>query len=111
MSYKKFNDYVVEKIKNDPEFAIEYLNSTMEDYVNDNDTEALSLAIKRFALAHGSISEFAEQANINREHLYRLFNSTSTPKIDTFFKIFKALGYCFEAKPIDIKNTDNLKTA
>jgi probable addiction module antidote protein len=111
MKYRKLDDYITEKLKNNPEYATEYLNAALEDYYDDFNSDALALAIKRLVLATGSIKSFSETAKVNREHLYRVFNAKATPQIDTLSKIFKNLGFQIEVKPIKAKKTRKLQTA
>jgi probable addiction module antidote protein len=111
MKYRKLDDYITEKLRNEPEYAVEYLNAALEDYYEDFNSDALALAIKRLVLATGSIKSFSENAKVNREHLYRVFNSKATPQIDTLSKIFKNLGFQIEVKPIKTKRSRKLQTA
>jgi probable addiction module antidote protein len=111
MKYRKLDDYITEKIKNDPAFAVEYLNAALEAYFEDFNSDALAIAIKRLILATGSIKSFSETAQVNREHLYRVFNSKAKPQIDTLSKIFKNLGFQIEVKPIKTKKARKFQTA
>ena len=105
MKYRTLDDYITERLRNEPDFAVEYLNAALEAYFEDFNNDALAQALKRLILASGSIKKFSENANVNREHLYRLFNAKSTPSIDTLSKILKTLGYQIEAKPLYNKKT------
>ena len=105
MKYRTLDDYITERLRNEPDFAVEYLNAALEAYFEDFNNDALAQALKRLILASGSIKKFSENANVNREHLYRLFNSKSTPSIDTLSKILKTLGYQIEVKPLYKKKT------
>ena len=107
MKYRTHDDYITERLRQEPDFAVEYLNTALEAYFEDFNRKALALALKRLILAGGSIKKFSETANINREHLYRLFNTQSVPSIDTLSKILKALGYQIEVKQVK----RNLKSA
>ena len=100
MKNQKFDDYITSRLADDKEFALEYLNSALEEYSVDSDSEALALSIKRLVKAHGSVIDFSKTANINREHLYRIFNSKSTPNLNTLYKIMNVLGFKLEARPI-----------
>lgn len=100
MKNQKFDDYIVSRLSSDKEFATEYLNNALEEYSNDLDSEALALSIKRLIKAQGSVIDFSKLANINREHLYRIFNAKAVPKLNTLFKIIINLGFKLEVKPI-----------
>jgi len=100
MKNQKFDDYIISRLSTDKEFATEYLNSALEEYSKDLDSDALALSIKRLVKAQGSVIDFAKVSDINREHLYRIFNSKAVPNSNTLFKIILNLGFKLEAKPI-----------
>lgn len=99
MKNQKFDDYIISRLSTDKEFATEYLNSALEEYSNDLNSDALALSIKRLIKAQGSVIDFAKVSDINREHLYRIFNSKAVPNSNTLFKIIFNLGFKLEAKP------------
>lgn len=99
MKNQKFDDYIISRLSSDKDFALEYLNNALEEYSNDLDSDALALSIKRLVKAQGSVIEFSKAADINREHLYRIFSSKATPNLNTLFKIIINLGFKLEAKP------------
>ncbi|MDD3436024.1 MAG: hypothetical protein PHC64_02620 [Candidatus Gastranaerophilales bacterium] len=100
MKNQKFDDYIISRLSSDKEFATEYLNSALEEYSKDLDSDALALSIKKLIKAQGSVIDFSKLANINREHLYRIFNSKAVPNLNTLFKIIINLGFKLEAKPV-----------
>ncbi len=100
MKNQKFDDYIISRLTSDDEFALEYLNSALEEYSNDLDSDALAISIKRLVKAKGSVINFSKTAEIHREHLYRIFNSQAIPNLNTLFKIIINLGFKLEAKPI-----------
>ncbi|MFA7658081.1 MAG: hypothetical protein WCY19_01460 [Candidatus Gastranaerophilaceae bacterium] len=100
MKNQKFDDYIISRLGSDKDFATEYLNSALNEYSKDLDSDALALSIKRLVKAQGSVIDFSKVAEINREHLYRIFNSKAVPNLNTLFKIVLNLGFKLEAKPI-----------
>lgn len=100
MKNQKFDDYIIARLSSDKAFATEYLNNALEEYSEDLDSDALALTIKRLVKAQGSVIDFSKNADINREHLYRIFNSKAVPNLNTLFKIILNLGFKLEAKPI-----------
>ena len=56
------------KLKNDPEFAMEYLKAAMED---TEEPQVLLIALRRIAEARGGLAKVAKAAGIQRESLYR----------------------------------------
>lgn len=97
MKYKDFDEYIIEQLK-DEEFAREYLNASLEEYLTDFNGEAFALALKKIIVANGSVTEFAKKSNISRQHLYKLFSLHSKPQFETISQILKCLGYKIELK-------------
>jgi probable addiction module antidote protein len=85
----KYQDFLHNVLKNDVEFQVAYLKASFED--NYDIPEAIMKAIKDVAEVRG-ISHLAENAELNRENLYRVLSGNTYPRIDTFFKIINALG-------------------
>jgi probable addiction module antidote protein len=94
---RKYEDYLIESLK-DPEEAEAYLNASLEAYMEDNDSQALMLALEHLARAKYSITEMAKQAGVKRQHLYKIFDNESNPGFNTIFMIIKSLGFTLEAK-------------
>ena len=57
MKYRTLDDYITERLRNEPDFAVEYLNAALEAYFEDFNNDALALALKRLILASGSIEK------------------------------------------------------
>ena len=92
MTYKTMDDYIIEKLK-DPEEAKAYLEAALDDYSDDPDSNALALSLRNLILSRGSVTTFAKEAKINRQHLYKIFDGQSKPQIDTLNHIIRALGF------------------
>ena len=78
---------------NDFEFQREYLNISLEEYLNDGDFNKFFKSLERVIKSRESISSFAKKVNIDRSNLYSLFNGEKVPRLDTVAKILKELGY------------------
>lgn len=96
---RNYEDYLIEKLK-DPEYAEEYLNASIEAFLEDNDTKALMITFEHLTRANHSISGLAKNAGISRQHLYRIFDNEAIPNFATVLQILKALGFKIEAKRI-----------
>ncbi len=96
-----WDNYINETLQDDCE-ATAYLELAIEEYQNDGDTKALMRAIKRVAEAKGGISKLAEETNLNRQNLYRIFANQTSPRFDTLTKILRALGYTFALKTFNV---------
>ncbi|MEM5457639.1 MULTISPECIES: addiction module antidote protein [Paraburkholderia] len=79
----------------DSEEAIaEYLNAALED----GDADVLLAAIADIAKARG-IARVAADAGLGRESLYKTLAPGSKPRMDTVFKLLRALGVKLNAVP------------
>lgn len=87
-----YQDEFIETLKN-PEEAFGYLQIAMEEYQEDNDAEALLVALKNVALAQGGITKLARKTHLNRQNLYNILSKKGNPRLDTFGAILKGLGF------------------
>lgn len=99
-----WDNYINRTLQNDCE-AIAYLELAIEEYQTDGDTKSLMRAIQRVAEAKGGISKLAEDTNLNRQNLYRIFANQTSPRFDTLTKILRALGFTFSLKSFDTSKT------
>jgi len=78
------------KIKlQDPEIAIGYLNEALAG----GDKKAFLLALRHVIEARGNITDFAQQAGIPRQSIYRMFSEEGNPTLDKLMAILKAMGF------------------
>ena len=93
----KSYDEVLQEMLNDNEVLQIGLrkNSFEENY---DMPSAIMKAIRTVAEVRG-ISNLAENAELNRENLYRVLSGNTFPRIDTFFKIINALGLRLTVEP------------
>ena len=99
-----WDNYMNETLQDNCE-ALSYLELALEDYQKDGDTKALMLAIQRVAEVKGGISKLAEETNLNRQNLYRIFSNKTSPRFETITKILRALGITLSFKILDVSNT------
>lgn len=99
-NFLTFDEYMNTELKS-LEHSFLYLDTAIEEYEQDGDARALLLAIKRVAEAQGGISKLAKETNLNRQNLYKIFNSKISPRFSTLTKILKALGYSITIKKMD----------
>ena len=87
-----FNRDTIEEFRRDPEIAIMYLESEIEEYHKTGDIKYLLRTLKRIIKAFG-ITNFSKKNNINRSTLNNVFNNKHKPGINTLNSILKPLGY------------------
>lgn len=71
----------------DPLEAAEYLNAALEDGSN----EVFLLALRDVAEAHG-MKRIAEDANLNRESMYRMLSDQGNPQLSSLTSVLEQFG-------------------
>ena len=71
----------------DPAEAAEYLNAALEE----NSNELFLLALRNVAEAHG-MKKLAEDAQLNRESMYRMLSEQGNPQFSSLTAILRELG-------------------
>lgn len=99
MTDQNFTNFLINKIKNDKEFAGEFLKVSLEEYSENANKEELLLALRRIAEAKG-ISELQKKSGIARNVFYRSLSSKGNPTIDTLLAILKSLNLKMVFKPV-----------
>jgi probable addiction module antidote protein len=85
---------LIEALKN-PVEAAAYLEAAMAD----GDRQALLLAIRNVAAAHGGMAEIAQQTGLSRESLYRAFSARGNPTVATLSNVLSATGLRLSVQP------------
>lgn len=83
------DDVMVEKLRKDNAFAVEYLKAAMED---TEEPQVLLIALRHIAKARGGVAKIAKAAGVERESLYRALSPRGNPRLSTLFAITKAMG-------------------
>jgi probable addiction module antidote protein len=97
---RNFREYVKERLK-DPEEAVFYLNTALEEYEKDQDTEAFLLALRTVAESRGGIAELAQKTNLNRQHLYKTLSNKGNPRLNTLEAVLHGLGFRLSIIPLE----------
>jgi probable addiction module antidote protein len=83
------NGAVVRELRDNPDFAAEYLRAALED---DEEPRVLLIALRRIAEARGGIAKVAKSAGIERESLYRALSARGNPRLSTLVAVTRAIG-------------------
>ena len=83
------DEAVVRQLRDDSEFAVEYLRAALED---DDEPGVLLIALRRIAEARGGIAKVAKAAGVERESLYRALSVRGNPRLSTLVAVTKAVG-------------------
>ncbi len=87
----KFKD-VLHRDLQDPEFALAFLNTALEEYQKDRDLKTFLLCLRDLAKARG-FTQLAEEMDRDRTALYRSLSETGNPAFQTVFDLLNALGF------------------
>jgi probable addiction module antidote protein len=79
---------MAELFTEDPAYAIELLNSILED----GEQGELLIALRHLAKAFGGVQSIAEKAQRNPTQLYRTLSSQGNPELRSLAAILKAMG-------------------
>ena len=88
---RSHDEAVIDMLKNDPDFANEYLAVALEEADQPGGQQALLSALRHIAEAQG-MSAVAERAGIPRESLYRSLGPRGNPTIKTLLAVLSASG-------------------
>src|SRR6266480_6985609 len=83
------DEAVIKELRDDPEFAAEYLRAALEDV---DEPRVLLIALRQLAEARGGIAKVAKAAGIERESLYRALSTKGNPRLSTLVAVTRAIG-------------------
>ena len=90
-------DATIERFRNHPDLAAEYLDAVLKD----GDEGELLQALNRMSKAFGGVGEIAERSDLNEKSLYRALSARGNPELKTMVAILKAMGMRLSIKPLE----------
>jgi putative addiction module killer protein/probable addiction module antidote protein len=96
MKDRTHDEAMAEMYREDPAYALQLLNSILED----GDQSELLIALRQMAKAFGGVQAIAEQAHLNPTQLYRTLSPEGNPALSSFSAILKAMGMRLSVQPI-----------
>ena len=85
---KNYKEHLLKQLKK-PEEAAAYLNAAL----NDDDPHVFLLALRDIAEAKGGMGWLADQADLNRENLYRTLSLKGNPRFFNLIAVLDAIGF------------------
>ncbi len=82
------DDAMAEIFREEPAYAVHFLNAILED----GDQAELLIALRQMAKAFGGVQKVAEKADLNPTQLYRTLSSNGNPELRSLAAILKAMG-------------------
>ena len=86
----------LDSFRRDPEFAMKYLDSVLED----GDQEELMVALRRMSEAFGGVAQLATDAKLNPTTLYRTLSPRGNPELRSLTALLKAMGMRLSVRPV-----------
>jgi probable addiction module antidote protein len=88
MKDKSHDEAMAELYQQDPAYAVQMLDSILED----GEQGELLVALRQMAKAFGGVQSIAEKANLNATQLYRTLSEEGNPELASLAAILKAMG-------------------
>ena len=89
MRDRTHDEAMAETFRQNPAYALELLNSILED----GEQAELLIALRQMAKAFGGVQTVAEKANLNPTQLYRTLSEEGNPALSSLTAILKAMGF------------------
>jgi probable addiction module antidote protein len=87
---------MAEVFRKDPAYAVELLNSILED----GDQGELLIALRQMTKAFGGVPEVAKKAKLNGTHIYRTLSAKGNPEIRSLSAILRTMNLRLAVQPI-----------
>jgi probable addiction module antidote protein len=85
---RSHDEAMAEEYQRDPAYAVEMLNSILED----GDQAELLIVLRQMAKAFGGVPSVAEKSDLNPTQLYRTLSEKGNPELRNLTAILKAMG-------------------
>ena len=96
MNDRLHDEAMVEVFRNDPAYAVELLNSILE---NGEQAELL-IALRQITRAFGGVRGVAKEAGLNPNQLYRMLSAEGNPEFRSLSNVLRAMGLRLAIQPI-----------
>lgn len=87
---KNYKEHLLKQLQK-PKEAAAYLNAALQD----DDPHVFLLALRDIAEAKGGMSWLADEADLNRENLYRTLSLNGNPRFFNLLAVLDAVGLEF----------------
>jgi probable addiction module antidote protein len=101
MKSKAHDDAMAELYRNDPEFALQVINSVLED----GDQGEMLVVLRQMAKSFGGIQTVADKAHLSTTQLYRTLSPDGNPVLSSLSAILKAMGLRLAVQAVQTPST------
>ncbi|WP_030129686.1 MULTISPECIES: DNA-binding protein [Pseudomonas] len=91
-SVSNHEDSVLEMLRTDEDFALEYLVAALEEIDEEGGESVFLTAVRRVVEARGGFAAVSNTTGLNRGNLYRQFSADGNPGLSTLLKVLSAVG-------------------
>ena len=88
MKDRPHDEAMAELLKDDPAYALELLNSILEE----GEQGELLIVLRQMTKAFGGVQDVAKKANLNPTQLYRTLSEQGNPELRSLSAILKVMG-------------------
>jgi probable addiction module antidote protein len=96
MRDRTHDEAMAEVFRDDPDYAVQLLNSILED----GDQGELLITLRQMTKAFGGVQTVAETAQLSATQLYRTLSPDGNPVLSSFSAILKAMGLRLAVQPM-----------
>lgn len=96
MKDRAHDEAMAEMFQNDPGYAVQLLNSILED----GDQSELLITLRQMTKAFGGVQTVAEAAHLSATQLYRTLSPDGNPVLSSLSAILKAMGMRLAVQPV-----------
>ena len=86
---------MAEQFRADPEYAVEFINSVLQD----GDAGELLVALRQLSMAQGGLATLAKRAHMNRTQAYRILSKNGKPGFENVFAVLRGLNLQIAVAP------------
>jgi len=90
------DEAMAEAFRNDPAYALELLDSILQD----GEQGEILIALRQMTEAFGGVQNVAARANLNPTQIYRTLSEQGNPELSSLAAILKAMGLRLSVKRV-----------
>jgi probable addiction module antidote protein len=96
MKDRAHDEAMAEMFRDDPGYAVQLLNSILED----GDQSELLMTLRQMTKAFGGVQTVADTAQLSATQLYRTLSPDGNPVLSSLSAILKAMGLRLAVQPV-----------
>ena len=99
MKDRAHDEAMAELFRDDPTYAVQILNSILQD----GDQNELLITLRQMTKAFGGVQMVAEAVNLSATQLYRTLSLNGNPVLSNLSAILKTMGLRLAVQPVRIQ--------